>query len=102
MTQYVATINTPGYTPESEPMVFDSAYEAWGWLTDQRREAEDDLDDDSDDYSDTVAELLRRTIYAYQTNDQASGTIDTVYGPTPGYDGVHDLGKAYSVDIYVE
>jgi len=29
-----------------------------------------------------------------------SGALDTVYGDTPGYDGNHDLGKAYTVDVY--
>lgn len=103
---FTATINTPGYLPEGddEPPVFASARAAWDYLADERREAEDssvDIDiDDFQGYSATLNQLEER---ARGNADTAYGPIDedtlcgTIYGPTPGYDGDHDLGKAYSV-----
>lgn len=97
--KYSATINTPGYLPESEPLVFDTAADAWRHLADVRAQDEDDADPDGiePEYSDTYYELKRRGRNAYQTNGWANGSIDTVYGPTPG-GRIHDLGLAYTVD----
>jgi hypothetical protein len=96
---YVATVNVPGYLPmDDEPPTFDTASEAWSYLAEQLRENEDQLDLPGDSYSGTVLELEANSM---QT--MADGTPynfrGTVYGPTPGYDGDHDLGLAYSVDI---
>lgn len=94
MTKYVALINTPAYLPwDDEPPTFDNPWEAWVYLADQRRRQEDDAEDAHlyPAYTDTVHELDRCA-------DNGTG-IGTVYGPTPGYDGEHDLGLAYSVDI---
>ena len=114
MTQYVATINTPGYLPtDDEPAVFDTAQEAWEYLADERERAEDDAvysDDDPEayEYSDTLTTL--RYIAGdehehgnpredYPTNVDGTGTV---YGNTPGYSGDHDLGMAYSVSLVEE
>lgn len=86
---FLATINTPGYLPwDDEPPVFESNAEAWEYLAGERRFQEDD------GYSETV-EILER--YAAEGHGE-----DTVYGDTPGYEGSHDLGLAYSVSVYVE
>lgn len=85
---YVATVNIPGYLPmDEEPAVFDTAHEAWEYLA-LERAASTDEDWDSD--GDTVQALYD----AARTNAEG-----TVYGPTPGYDGNHDLGLAYSVAL---
>jgi hypothetical protein len=94
---YVAIINVPGYMPEVEPVPFDTAWDAWDYLADIRRNMEDTVLEPSDSYSETVLALegnsMRRmadySLYAY---------TGTVYGPTPGYVGDHDLGFAYSVE----
>jgi hypothetical protein len=111
MSKYVAIINTPGYLPmDDEPPTFDTAQEAWEYLAEEREHAEDSADYADDDpeayeYSDTLATL--RYIAGdehehgnpredYPTNADGTGTV---YGGTPGYDGEHDLGLAYSVAI---
>lgn len=98
MTQYVAIMNTPGYMPwsDGEPAVFDSSADAWSYLADERREQEDSaamvtLDDFP--YSDTVDDL--------DAQASANAGPGVVYDGTPGYDGSHDLGIAYSVDVYM-
>jgi hypothetical protein len=97
---YLATINTPGYLPWSEdPPTFETVREAWQWLADERREQEEE-ESDVAGYSATVNQLEAR---AEGNFDPAFGPVDevtglgTIYGPTPGYDGEHDLGKAYNV-----
>jgi hypothetical protein len=98
--RYVATMATPGYLPWSDDPspVFETARDAWDYLTDERKRQEDDataIDETGPDelpYSDTVTELDK--LAAMLTDE-----IGTVYGNTPGYDGDHDLGVAYSVDI---
>ena len=89
MIQYVATINVPGYLPmDDDPPVFDEIRQAWDWLADERnRSWNDDDDDQGPDYDPVMGEM--------------GGMVDigTVYGSTPGYDGDHDLGLAYSVSI---
>lgn len=105
---FIATINTPGYLPDSadEPATFDTAEEAWWYLYHERCYAEMDApcdlcDDtlthgpsgDCDDDSDTGRELGQMA-----SKDEPG----TVYGPTPGYRGDHDLGLAYTVSITEE
>jgi hypothetical protein len=94
---YVAVVSTPGYLPESEPVEFDTAAEAWAYLAEERKRAEDENPDWSDhdcpfpqdcDYSDTYAELLGM-----------GDEVGSVSGETPGYEGDHDLGLAYSVEV---
>jgi hypothetical protein len=110
--KYVAIINVLGYLPtEDEPPVFDTAAEAWDYLATIRREHEDDAAaavylrdgrttccsrnavycDCARQYSDTVDKLGAMG---------AAGTKNgTVYGDTPWYEGDHDLGLAYSVQV---
>lgn len=95
MTRYLATVNVPGYLPmDDDPPVFDTPSDAWSYLADERRESEDaapfdDTDPDAAYYSDTVDELDAKA--------SANAGPGTVYGDTPGYDGDHDLGLAYTV-----
>ena len=105
--RYVATINTPGYLPmDDDPPVFDCIADAWEYLADERRRAEEDLACDetceegptcqwgyTHDLSDTYTTLLEQAKLA---------TLGTEYGDTPGYHGSHDLGMAYSVDVAEE
>lgn len=101
---YQAIINTPGYLSEQdEPPVFTSAREAWGYLADERREAEDAAWEAflevAEGYSATVNTLEAFSRGEFEPSLGASDDDGTgvVYGSTPGYDGDHDLGKAYSV-----
>lgn len=87
---FEAIINVPGYLPMSdEPHVFATASEAWGWLRDQReRDLDDPMNDESDDEDQCLEEI---------EGMMNEGVTGVVYGSTPGYDGDHDLGLAYSV-----
>jgi hypothetical protein len=90
MTTYVATINTPGYLPmDDDPPTFDTTFDAWSYLREERIRAEDDVVESEDEpYTDTVENLRLAAV---------NNEIGTVYGPTPGYEGDHDLGLAYTV-----
>lgn len=102
--KYLATVNIPGYLPQDdEPPTFDTAREAWEYLADERER--DELPDDLNHLSRTWRELYalgmlddpehtQRWIAVLGLDPDGTGTI---YGPTPGYDGQHDLGLAYSV-----
>ena len=89
---FVAIINVPGYVSEQlELPEFDTITEAWEYLRDERLRDLEDLMNDEDDYvEDQCADELEGMAY-----DEPK--LGTVYGPTPGYDGDHDLGLAYSV-----
>ena len=106
-TQYVATINTPGYLPEDEPPIFDTAREAWFYLYQESIRAWDGAmmdgapcpvcNDEAESHGplglcDDDDEDSRALGAAARTN-----TPGTVYTRTPGYDGAHDLGRAYCV-----
>lgn len=81
---YVATINVPGYLPmDDDPPEFDTVREAWDWLLEEHERGGEGFDVAPDPM--IVAEFEAMT-----------GT-GTLYTPTPGYDGDHDLGLAYSV-----
>lgn len=90
---YVATVNIPGYLPmDDDPPVFDTIEDAWAYLAAERERSEDyAADADEYDYSDTFNALI---IAAAGVHGHHAGTI---YGGTPGYDGDHDLGLAYTV-----
>jgi hypothetical protein len=93
--RYVATINVPGYLPmDDDPPVFDTAADAWGYLVAERERAEEDVAYDDDEVSDCLADLRRIA-------ESASYGLrfGTAYGGTPGYEGEHDLGLAYSVMV---
>lgn len=114
MTQYVATINTPGYLPQDDdPPVFDHPWEAWAYLAGQREREEDQVEDEGTDYSETHGTLAGLGTDAHwhradpeqdrswlESHGLAKDGTGTVYGATPGYEGRHDLGVAYSVDVY--
>lgn len=99
MTMYVATVNVPGYLPmDDDPPVFDTAQEAWQYLSDEYQqdgesawEPMDANDPDGPQQLNGPALALER----FATLDVANE--GTVYVGTPGYDGDHDLGLAYSV-----
>lgn len=99
---FVAVINTPGYLPEAEPAEFDTVEEAWDYLATERRDAEDEAETVAQGYSgtvntlDTLAASVDWSTCENAGVDPLTGT-GTVYGPTPGYEGDHDLGVAYSV-----
>lgn len=95
--QYIAHINIPGYSPMAdEPAEFETAQEAWEYLADERREAEEsfELVEDGANDKDEESPTLQRLV-SYMRHEKP--VCDVVYGPTPGYDGDHDLGLAYSV-----
>lgn len=111
---YVATINVPGYLPngDDEPAVFETAKEAWWYLYHERCEA-DWLDVDLPALAEMLGEEhdhAHYTLCPVCSEVEDSETADelgrmamanapgTVYGPTPGYWGDHDLGLAYSVE----
>lgn len=100
---YVATVNVPGYSPMSdEPAVFRTAEEAWSYLASERERAEDESAECAADYSRTLGALRALASEALSIAELDSCVINAercgyVYGQTPGYDGDHDLGLAYSV-----
>lgn len=86
---FIATMNTPTYLPwsDDEPPLFETAAEAWQFLAEERERQEDATD--VPEYTETLSTLR-------QYVDDAHGA-NVVYGDTPGYEGSHDLGVAYSV-----
>ncbi len=100
MSKYVASINVPGYLPEGDAVVCDTASGAWSYLADERRRHEEDAYEpgDPESFSETVHQLdARAAAAAGSDSDQyADGAI---YGDTPGYTGSHDLGLAYCVSV---
>ncbi len=94
---YVATVNVPGYLPmDDDPPVFDTAREAWDYLAEEaQRDGEFAwLPDDGDD-PDGPASLAPWVLELERMGrEDRSGSV---WGPTPGYGGDHDLGLAYSV-----
>lgn len=88
--KYVAIINTPGYLPDTEPEEFATETEAWAHLFEARMTDEAYADPDHSLSSETQRALVWRV---------ANGGTGTITGPTPGYDGEHDLGVAYTVDV---
>jgi hypothetical protein len=95
-TAYAATINTPGYLPETEPAYFATAAEAWTYLAEEREEALSAL---TDAQHDETTRALREAATAVRLRAHLPGPIGegTLTGTTPGYTGDHDLGQAYAV-----
>jgi hypothetical protein len=86
--QYIATINTPGYLPDADgpALSFSTPAEAWEHLWDERIRAWDEAEAEIPvDESHTFTDARHRA---------TEGSVTLV---TPGYDGDHDLGLAYSV-----
>jgi hypothetical protein len=100
MTRYVATVNVPGYLPmDDDPPTFDDPASAWAWLEEERAEQESAAILDGGEYA--VSDCLA-TLRATVSSVRHGASVGTVYGPTPGYDGDHDLGLAYSVSVAEE
>ena len=107
---YIATISTPGYLPDTtdDPPIFDTAREAWEYLYHERNSDEWDREpfevegEEHDHGPYTLCSVCSEredseTGDALYANAIGGILVGTVYGPTPGYDGDHDLGIAYSV-----
>lgn len=105
MIQYLATINTPGYSPmDDDPPLFDTPREAWDYLAGERERAEDELADSPNPYSETHARLVRFSHGAatpLEMVDLDATECGSVFGDTVGYNGNHDLGQVYSVSLVV-
>jgi hypothetical protein len=86
--EYTAIINTPGYLPSNPVEEFVNAREAWQYLAMERGASEDVPHED--DYSDTQRKL-------WELSEQENPPLGSVWGPTPGYEGDHDLGLVYTV-----
>lgn len=88
---FQAIINTPGYLPQQdETPEFETCEAAWDYLRDERiRDLDDVMNDEDDDAIDNALEEMESLM--------SEPSVGTVYGFTPGYDGDHDLGVAYSV-----
>ena len=90
-THYLAIVNTPGYLPmDDDPAAFETTRDAWQYLVSEVDRAWDDYPDDENG-----ACVEAHSLMHYQ--DQS--VPGSVYAPTPGYDGDHDLGVAYSVVV---
>lgn len=86
--EYVATINVPGYLGmDDEPPTFETIKEAWEWLASERERGEDGADCKHGTCEEALRELL------------SQDHCGSVHLHTPGYDGDHDLGIMYSVDV---
>lgn len=111
---YVATINVPGYLPmDDEPPTFETAQEAWQYLRDEHAMGWNDVEvpGDPDDmlpepffsqYRDVDRALMVRASERLGELICDFERVGTIYGPTPGYEGEHDLGLAYSVSEVVD
>lgn len=109
---YVATINVPGYLPmDVDPPIFETAREAWEYLASEyvcdSDYAPDPYAYEPDDPSDPQGPHHQSGVL-WELEARAQGIDElgrcwrsaregTVYGPTPGYYGNHDLGLAYCV-----
>jgi hypothetical protein len=102
MSLFLATINVPGYLPmDDDPPTFDTAREAWDYLANERRDAEDD-DEAAAGYS-ACKNVLDRLAAGDMWDDYVDPITGegTVHGPTPG-GAIHDLGLHYTVTIVTE
>jgi hypothetical protein len=104
---FLAAINVPGYLPtDDDPPVFETAREAWDHLRDEHSMSWNDVEVPGGpdgilpepfrtQYQSTDEELAKYASKRWMVCDFER--VGTVYGPTPGYEGDHDLGLAYSV-----
>jgi hypothetical protein len=102
MPRYLATINTPGYLPwDDDPPVFDTPREAWEYLADHRKRAEDDALDFTG-YSETAntLESLGDGTLSFEEVGDGDGT-GSVHGLSTE-EKMYDLGVNYSVTIAEE
>ena len=82
---YAAIVNTPGYMPDGteEPATFDTPREAWQYLVSEVDRAWDDYPED------TNGACVDAHTQMHNLDQNLTGTV---YAPTPGYEGDHDLG----------
>lgn len=93
--RFVATINVPGYSPmDDDPPTFEKAQDAWAYLASERERGEE-FNETEDGFTDTFHRLT-------DLADDPSSGVGYVLGGTPGYDGEHDPGLAYSVNLVDE
>lgn len=86
---YHAIVNVPGYLPmDDDPPVFDEPREAWQYLVSE-------IDRSWDDYPDDENGACVDAHTQLHNIDQSA--VGTIYAGSPGYQGDHDLGLAYSV-----
>lgn len=89
--KFVATINTPGYLPNSDtpPPMFDDATSAWAYLAEERERAESEAYGlGADDAADTAGDAHRLA---------SRSDVGSIWLVTPGPDSDHDLGLVYGV-----
>lgn len=100
---YVAIQNVPGYLGmDDDPPTFTTPREAWDYLAAERRAGEDDALEEGDGkggYSATVNVLDALAAGDWDNWGTDEIGCGSVVGPTPGYDGDHDLGLAYTVRL---
>lgn len=104
---YMCAVSHPGYLPMTDGPAFASAPQAWGWLLTQRC-ADEEADESVAEYSLGVAllQLLATDGYRYGGHPDTEVTYSThpdgagyVWLGTPGYEGSHDVGLVYRVDV---
>jgi hypothetical protein len=93
---FAASTNVPGYLPETDPVVFDTAAEAWAYLASELERAWDDA------YALTDDSAARLTVDGLAL--EASTALPLMSGPGVHYGNtvtypplMHDLGVAYVV-----
>lgn len=100
--RFVATINTPGYLPDTadEPATFDTALEAWSFLLDERRSAEDEAEVDgySGTYN-TIECIVAGNLDPADAGLDPTNMTGSIMGNTPGCECYNDLGLVFSVDL---
>lgn len=103
--RFVATINVPGYSPmDDDPPTFEKAQDAWAYLASERERGEE-FNETENGFTDTFHKLTDLAEADWDERVPAALAMDgtgVVYGGTPGYDGEHDLGLAYSVNLVDE
>lgn len=86
---FFALVNVPGYLPtEEDPPEFDTPREAWQYLVGEVKRSWDDNPED------TNGACVEAHTQMHNIDQDKPGVV---FAPTPGYDGDHDQGLAYSV-----
>lgn len=100
---FLATINVPGFLPtDDDPPVFATTAEAWAYLLDEYVMAWNDVEVDGTPEAglpEPLASQYRANCHNLTSLASRIYETGTVYVETPGYDGDHDLGLAYSVSV---
>jgi hypothetical protein len=85
MFKFIAIVNVPGYLPESDPLAFDSAREAWEYLVTEEQDRNEDVAWVPDNEEDPEGPA---SLAPYVLSMEAKAREDrtgTVYGPTLAY-----------------